>query len=68
MYQKIDQNSMFDAIWEFPNNLSYSVLALLTLRRYLKSVRGDWNVPNIVAILTLSFNVCKDGDGGRTGP
>ena len=22
MYQKIDQDSMFDAIWEFPNNLS----------------------------------------------
>ena len=22
MYQKIDQDSMFDAIWEFPNNHS----------------------------------------------
>ena len=37
-----------------PSNLSSSVFCLHCLRKYLKSVKVDWNVPSIVAALTLA--------------
>ena len=44
MYQKIDQNSMFDAIWEFPNNLSDA----LELGKNINLSHDYININNIV--------------------
>ena len=40
-----------------PNNLSSSVLVFHILRKYLKSVSVDCNVPSIVANFTFSLSV-----------
>ena len=44
MYQKIDQDSMFDAIWEFPNNLSDA----LELGQNINLSNDYININNIV--------------------
>ena len=44
MYQKIDQDSMFDAIWEFPNNLSDA----LELGKNINLSHDYININNIV--------------------
>ena len=49
-----------------PSKRSSSVFFFHTLRRYLKSVSVDWNVPKIVARRTLSVSVCCVSDARTT--
>ena len=51
---------------ETPNKRSSSQFCNHLLLRYLKLVSVDWNVPKIVALITLSFNVSKVSFGRIT--
>ena len=44
MYQKIDRDNMFDAIWKFPNNLSVAI----ELGNNINLINNYNNISNIV--------------------